>query len=45
MKDFVKIRPSWSGTGSLVLTLGEQLERMQQAHQWQEDVLPPEEAW
>ena len=45
MKDFMEILPSWSGTASLGLSLREQLERMQQAHQWQEDVLPPEEAW
>lgn len=44
MKDLAELS-SWSGADRLVPLLRQQLERMQQAHRWQEDVLPPEEAW
>ncbi|CAE7777403.1 PDPK2 [Symbiodinium pilosum] len=45
MKEFTETLPQWSGASSLVATLREQLDRMQMAHKWQEDVLPPEDAW
>ena len=44
MKDFNELLATWSAS-SLQAPLREQLDRMQMAHKWQEDVLPPEDAW
>ena len=41
MKHFEQVLPTWSGASCLAAPLRERLERIQLAHQWREEVLPP----